>query len=60
MRKNSYEVEMYFSQPPRPVPSGYSLKEIVFGRFCDTSTKKTEHCNKKYRITVEEIEERDE
>ena len=60
MKKHSYEMRMYFSSSPRPEPTGFSLKEIIFGRFCDTSMRKTEHCQKKYRITVEYIGDEEE
>jgi hypothetical protein len=55
MKPRPYEVVVYFSQNPRPVPGGYTVQEAIFGRFAQWSAKETDTCPKKFRITVEAV-----
>jgi hypothetical protein len=57
MKQPKYKVEIHFSSHPRPVPKGWTLQELLFGRFAQWSRESTETCKKKYRITVEEVED---
>jgi hypothetical protein len=57
MKRLPYTVEIHFSSHPRPVPNGWTLQETLFGRFAQWSRESTETCQKKYRITVEEVED---